>query len=178
MPKLIVYACPVGVLADQLETYFAQSRASCGPNTAHQYMPHCTLTGFFEDTTSSIPHYAEWLARSLHHHQRSLPKPPIIVSGLIFQEDWHGLALSSDGLKQVIFDFASAATSPARRSPLRLKDWLHLSLAYGFERGHHMVLRQLAAALIKPTASVDWELRFYEHHADGRWTCHQRLRMF
>ena len=47
MPKLIVYACPVGELAEQLETYFSKSRLACGPNQAHQYMPHCTLTGFF-----------------------------------------------------------------------------------------------------------------------------------
>jgi hypothetical protein len=175
MPQLIVYACPVGELADQLAVYFEQSRAACGPNTAHQYMPHCTLTGFFEDTTSHIPAYADGLARSLQQHQRSHPHPPVVITSLTFREHWHGLELSSAWLQQLIRDFASAATSPTRSAPLRLKTWLHLSLAYGFDPIHHTALKELAQALIDPQASVEWELRLYERHADGTWTCHQRL---
>ncbi|RZM77892.1 hypothetical protein [Leptolyngbya iicbica] len=178
MPKLIVYACPVGELADQLAVYFERSRATCGPNLAHHYMPHCTLTGFFEDTVSSIPHYVDGLARSLQRHRRSQPQPPIGVKALTFRAQWHGLELSSDWLKQLIADFASAANSPTRSAPLRLKDWLHLSLAYGFESEHRQVLQQLAEDFVKPQASVAWELRFYERHEDNSWTCHQQWPLF
>ena len=45
--EFIVYACPVGTLAGQLDLFFARSRAECGENAAHAYPPHCTLTGFF-----------------------------------------------------------------------------------------------------------------------------------
>ncbi|MEO0802793.1 MAG: hypothetical protein AAFY57_11025 [Cyanobacteria bacterium J06642_2] len=47
--ELILYACPVGSLVEQLDCYFQKSLQLCGHNTAHLYMPHCTLTGFFHD---------------------------------------------------------------------------------------------------------------------------------
>ncbi|WP_204141220.1 hypothetical protein [Halomicronema sp. CCY15110] len=175
MPKLIVYACPVGQLAEQLDVYFAQSRVACGPNAAHQYMPHCTLTGFFEDTTSSIPAYADGLARSRQQHWRSQPHPPIVITGLTFRENWHGLELSSAWLQQWMGDFDRTVTAPTGSAPLRLKSWLHLSLAYGFDHTHHTTLQELAQTLIDPQSPVEWELRLYERHADGTWTCHQRL---
>ncbi|NEQ43297.1 MAG: hypothetical protein F6K00_06945 [Leptolyngbya sp. SIOISBB] len=177
MPKLIVYACPVGELAEQLEAYFSKSRVACSPNTAHQYMPHCTLTGFFEDTTNSIPKYTQTLERSLKRYRRSQPTPPIDVSKLTFRSEWHGLELSSDWLKKLVLDFVCNATSPTRKTPLRPKDWLHLSLAYGFEAEQHEDLTTLAQDLINPQSSVKWELRFYQQHLDGAWTCHQRLQL-
>ncbi|CAN5634059.1 hypothetical protein BH23CYA1_BH23CYA1_13090 [soil metagenome] len=48
MPQFIFYACPTGPLAQQLATSFERTQRICGPNTAHAYMPHCTLTGFFK----------------------------------------------------------------------------------------------------------------------------------
>lgn len=177
MPKLIVYACPVGELADQLETYFSKSRVACGPNQAHQYMPHCTLTGFFEDQANSIPKYVQALERSLKRYRRSQPTPPITVTDLTFRPNWHGLELSSDWVKKLLLDFVCTATSPTRKTSLRPKDWLHLSLAYGFEASQHEVLMTLAQALVEPQSSVEWELRFYQQHPDGAWTCHQRLQL-
>ncbi|MEM9118580.1 MAG: hypothetical protein AAGD09_11935 [Cyanobacteria bacterium P01_F01_bin.56] len=177
MAKLIVYACPVGELAEQLATFFAKSRAACGPNTAHQYMPHCTLTGFFEDQTNSIPKYTQALERSLKRYRRSQPAPPITVTDITFRSEWQGLELSSDWLKKLVLDFACTATSLSRKTPLRPKDWLHLSLAYGFETHQHQALMTLAQDLIEIQASVEWELRFYQQHSNGTWTCHQRLQL-
>ena len=178
MPKLIIYACPIGELAERLDAYFVQSRIACGPNMAHQYMPHCTLTGFFEDTPSSLSHYVDGLARSLRQHRRSKPQLPVVVTGLTFRKDWHGLELSSDWLQQLMRDFANATHSWTRPAPLRLKTWLHLSLAYGFEPAHATTLQQLAKAMINPALPVEWELRFYERHVAGTWTCHQRWPLF
>lgn len=177
MPKFIVYACPVGELADQLETYFSKSRVTCGPNTAHQYMPHCTLTGFFADVTGSVPQYTQALERSLKRYRRSQPTPPLAVTDLTFRPDWHGLELSSEWLKKLILDFVCTATSPTRKSPLRPKDWLHLSLAYGFAADQADLLKTLAQDVINPISPVDWELRFYQQHSDLSWTCHQRLKL-
>lgn len=177
MSKFIVYACPVGELARQLETYFEKSRSMCGPNSAHNYMPHCTLTGFFEDVTASLPNYTQRLERSYKHFRRSQTSPVITIKGLSFRPDWHGLKLQSDWLKQVIVDFACTASSPTRTEPLRLKTWLHLSLAYDFPADQAATLEALARDLIDPLAAVTWDLCFYQRHPDGSWLCHQRLKL-
>jgi ubiquitin-associated SH3 domain-containing protein len=177
MPKLIVYACPFGQLAEQINTYFEKSRLTCGPNKAHQYMPHCTLTGFFEDTASSIPKYTQKLERSLKRFRRSQPEPPLEVNGLNFRDDWHGLELSSDWLRKLTLDFVCTATSPTRKTPLRPKEWLHLSLAYGFVPDQAATLQSLAEDLVEPRSPVAWELRFYQRNPDASWICHQRLQL-
>jgi hypothetical protein len=175
MPKFIVYACPVGELATQLDTYFEKSRLMCGPNTAHEYMPHCTLTGFFEDVSSAIPKYTQSLERSLKRFKRSQPHPPLAIQGLAFRPDWQGLELTSDWLRKLILDFVCTATSPTRKTPLRPKDWLHLSLAYGFMPDQADALQTLALKWVNPQSAVVWELRFYQRNPDGSWICHQAL---
>ena len=177
MPKFIVYACPVGELANQLDTYFAKSRLMCGPNSAHSYMPHCTLTGFFEEQTVAVPAYVQKLERSYKRLQRSRPQPVVEIKGFSFRSDWHGLELESNWLKKVMVDFACTATSPTRTSPIRLKEWLHLSLAYDFPGDQSDTLAMLAQDLIDPTTPVCWELRFYQRNPDNRWVCHQNLKL-
>ena len=177
MPKFIVYACPVGELAHQLAMYFEKSRRMCGHNSAHDYMPHCTLTGFFEDKVSAAPAYTQKLARSYKRLKRSQPHPAIEIKGLAFRSDWQGLELASDWLKKVMVDFACTATSPTRTSPLRLKEWLHLSLAYDFQPDQAETLEILAQELVDPTALVGWELRFYQQNPGNHWICHQRLKL-
>lgn len=174
---MIVYACPHGELAEQIETYFEKSRLTCGPNSAHQFMPHCTLTGFFEDTVSSVPKYTQKLERSLKRFRRSQPEPAIEVKELAFRPDWHGIELSSEWLQKLVLDFVCTATSPTRKSPLRPKDWLHLSLAYGFVSDQVEVLQSLAQDLVDPQSPVGWELCFYQRNPDNSWICHQRLKL-
>lgn len=186
--EFIVYACPVGDLAQQLELYFEKSRA-IAPNKAHAYMPHCTLTGFFHDQEAAVPAYCMALEQALMAARAEQPHPAIAVRGLTFHSDWHGLELESDWIKHLIASFARQAQSPTRRDALRLKDWLHLSLAYGFDQIYHESLRHLALTLVNPAAAVGWELRFYQRvelgsnqqEGDGspqtgqrsRWICHQ-----
>lgn len=172
MPDIfIVYACPVGELADQFDRYFQESRARCGTNTAHRYMPHCTLTGFFKDEEAAIPLYVQALDRALRQAQ-SCPMPVITIQKLTFRSDWHGLELQSDWLKNLTASFATLAVSPTRQEALRLKDWLHLSLAYEFQPEHSELLTQLAQKHINLHTSVQWELRFYQRYPDHRWFCH------
>lgn len=169
MEKFIVYACPVGELNSQLELYFQISEIECGTNAAHKYMPHCTLTGFFEDELTSIPIYIKALNEAL----LKFPRPEIKVLSIIFKPEWHGLELYSPRLKQLIIDFAKTAKSPTRNQDLRLKDWLHLSLAYEFSEKQQEKLKKIAQETINHRALVTWELRFYQRHFDGSWTCHQ-----
>ena len=183
MTKLILYACPVGELAIQIEQYFQESLKRYGNNAAHAYMPHCTLTGFFEKENSDPPHqkdtiishYTQTLTSILAEHRPLLPTSSIIVEPLIYKDNWHGLPLRADGLKHLAACFAAQASLPTQTEAIRLKDWLHLSLAYDFEPEHAEGLKQLATQMIDSTMSVSWELRCYERDSKRDNTSPQRL---
>ena len=167
--ELILYACPVGELATQLDAYYARTRAEFGPNTAHRYPPHVTLTGFFHDTAAAIPIYIQALATAL----AAAPQPPTItITGTMFEPTFHGLLIESPWLKDLTKAFAWLAHSPTRRDALRLKDWLHLSLAYDFPPEHHAPLAECGRAMVDIAASVRWELRLYERYGMHEWRCH------
>ena len=168
--QYIVYVCPVGELNRQLELYFAQSRELFGANKAHRYMPHCTLTGFFCDRSSSIGFYLDALERAYQEAKSSLSLD-VTIKRLVFSKTWHGLELQADGIKQAIANFAGYERSPTRQESLRLKDWLHLSLAYGFDDRHGSELQQLAQKTIDLQSNVGWELRFYQKYPDWTWNC-------
>lgn len=167
----ILYACPVGELADQLQAYFVESEQRCGRNAAHNYMPHCTLTGFFRDEETSIGVYEAAIAQALEE-QLAIALPRITVQQMSFRPDWYGLEIESPWLQQFTVLVAQYADSPTRQEPLRLKSWLHLSLAYEFQPESAATLKQLAVQHINPQAPVAWEIRFYQRHPNHRWTCH------
>lgn len=173
----IVYACPLGELADQIERYYAASLAACGANAAHTYMAHCSLTGFFHADRNSADAYIAALNAALIRARPTQPQPALTISGIALEPEFHGLLLSGPWLQALIADFARTATSATRRDALRLKDWLHLSLAYAFPPQQHATLAELAHELVDFSAPVCWELRFYERHADGAWTCHARWQL-
>ncbi|MGF1587659.1 MAG: hypothetical protein ACFCU7_00175 [Pleurocapsa sp.] len=168
--QYIIYACPVGELNTQLEAYFTQSRKLFGNNTAHKYMPHCTLTGFFTDALSSVTHSIQVLERAYIKAKNNLSLD-VKIQQLTFKENWHGLELQADGVKQLISNFAQLENSVTRQEKLRLKDWLHLSLAYGFSSETNDDLRNLATETINLKADVNWQLRFYQKNSDWSWEC-------
>ncbi|MEX1018710.1 MAG: hypothetical protein WDZ49_03580 [Litorilinea sp.] len=180
--RLIVYACPTGPLAAQLDSYFTHAKAQFGHNTAHDYMPHITLTGFFPETPAAIPHYAKWLAEAYIAVQAQRPHPPVCIEGWHLTAEFHGLVISAPWLKELIQHFMAIAQSPTRPEPIRPKDWLHLSLAYNFAAHEDAPLRKLAQALVDPHAPAAWELRLYSQtqatssQADTPqadiWSCH------
>ena len=110
--KLIVYACPTGQLADQIAAYYARSRAECGPNAAHAYPPHCTLTGFFHDDVESIPRYKNALAAALQRAKPQQPTPVITISDLVIDERFRYLQLDSP------WNSASGAASNWASAPI------------------------------------------------------------
>src|SRR5262249_41266918 len=160
--KLIVYACPVGELNDQVEAYLAASRARYGENAAHRYMPHVTLTSFFDDQPASIPSYAGTLEAAL---ARARPdQPPAIVEARARKPDdnFHRLTMDAPWLQAITADFIRLADSPTRAEPLKPKDGLHLSLAYAFPPAQNAGLADLARAMVDPGAPARWELRLYQ----------------
>jgi ubiquitin-associated SH3 domain-containing protein len=171
--ELILYACPTGELARQLEAFMDASRAQCGPNTAHRYMPHCTLTGFFHDEFSAVPIYLTALEQALAQALPAWSGDAIKISGMRFMDDFYFLAVESAWLSQLAADFAGRAISSTRRDAVRLKDLLHVSLAYGFDPAQAQRLMQLAHEQVDASAPVGWEVRFYERHSGDRWTLHK-----
>lgn len=170
--QLIVYACPTGPLAEAIEQYFVLSRERFGPNSAHTYPPHISLTGFFHDSLEATPIYNSALAAALDQGRHAHESEPIRIREYVYSSDWHGLVIDSPWLRILAVNFIAHAVSPTRRDHIRTKDWLHLSLAYGFAADQHEGLAALAGELIDPTLAVGWELRFYEQHDDGSWICH------
>ncbi len=167
--QYIIYACPVGELNTQLETYFAQSYKLFGENKAHKYMPHCTLTGFFTVKSNSVALKIQALDRA-YREAKNLALA-VTINQLTFKENWHGLELQADGVKQLISNFAQLENASNLPDKLRLKDWLHLSLAYGFMAEHQDNLQKLARATIDLQADVNWQLRFYQKNPDWSWKC-------
>ncbi len=168
--KLIIYACPLGALAEQLDAYLARALRDVGRNAAHDYMPHCTLTGFFHDDAAAIPHYRAALAQAL---ASAGPRDAaeIQIAALHLTETFHYLKLESAWLVALVEAVAGMAQSPTRRDSLRLKDWLHVSLAYQFLTEQHEPLAALAREMVDPCAPVAWALRLYERSAAG-WVLH------
>ncbi|MDJ0571665.1 MAG: hypothetical protein QNJ53_21845 [Pleurocapsa sp. MO_192.B19] len=92
--SFIIYACPVGELNKQIGKYLDRSRVLCGANSAHKYMPHCTLTGFFNAELNSIPAYIEALNKAYIAAKNNLILD-VKIQQLTFNENWHGLELES-----------------------------------------------------------------------------------
>jgi ubiquitin-associated SH3 domain-containing protein len=135
--ELILYACPKGELADQIHRYFIDAKQQFSWNPAHDYMPHCSLTGFFHDTQDSIPLYVSAIENALAEKRSALTEPAIAVIDLLFRKDFHGLTLSSDWISGFMACFAAGAPTNSRIDRLRLKYWLHLSLAYRFPESEY-----------------------------------------
>lgn len=170
--KFILYACPTGQLADQIDAYFEAVKTNYSWNPAQDYMPHCSLTGFFHDNATAAQHYTLAVEEILAQMRPSQPDPVMRVTGMFFDSDFHGFTLQSDWLADLTEAFAATTGSETRGEAIRIKEWLHLSLAYGFKPDEHNALKTMAQQRINPQAAVGWDLRFYQRQDDTRWTCH------
>ena len=181
--ELIVYACPLGNLAQAIDRYFTMSLAQWGENAAHRYMPHCSLTGFFQewpvpgalDPTQTLKIYHDTLT-NLFSDTRVRSIPTIAVKTLLFRSNWYGLELESPWIKSKIQEFIEILQiehrDPQELAPIRPKEWLHVSLAYEFSPIAALPLKELAQDLINPQLSVSWEVRLYQRLTGNQWTCH------
>ncbi len=188
--ELILYATPTGRFADQCAHFFRQAH-DLGPTEAQTYPPHCSLTGFFWRCPQDIDAATEQLVAVLAGHHIGpdgrVEADEVAIGDVLTQGDWVGVALQSGRLEHIAADFAAAHRhDPATGDdPIRLKSWLHLSLAYGEvlpagpasppaveplpSREPYL---QLATTLINPTLRTGWEVALWQRHAHGAW---QRL---
>lgn len=164
MRELIVYATPTGELAESCSRYFAAA-TDLGPTTAQTYPPHITMTGFFHRPWARVPAVAADVAGAIDGQT-----PAVAVLRLEVAADWVGLVIESHDLIAVARRFAAEHVRLPGDDPIRVKTWLHLSLAYGIDdvTAH----AALAATMVDPHADADWEIGLWERHADGRWSIH------
>lgn len=177
MSRLIVYACPTGALAEQLRDYLAASERRFGPNEAHRYPPHCTLTGFFHDEPESIGVYQEALEAALWRLGPERPEPPVTITDPKLENGFHRLVLESPWLLRLSDEFADLAWPVGRAGRPRLEKNPHLSLAYyhpicPFPKPMHEDLGKLAKATLELSQQVAWELRLYERRDGDKWHTH------
>ena len=167
--ELILYACPTGLLADDLEAYFTEATARFGPTTAQTYPVHCTLTGFFRRQGQR----AEAVLRRLGGVIDEIGPPPqgaVSVDRLGVREGWVGLELSSPWLLDLNDVFVGADDVNGDEDPLRPKSWLHVSLAYGVTDLAPYV--ELAREVVDPSRPVGWKVNLWERNMNGGWTVH------
>jgi hypothetical protein len=169
--RYIIYACPTGDLANQLATYFARSNKACGPNRAHDYMPHCSLTGFFEHEAHEVDSWSGIIEDVLSTSMSNMPRPPVHITDMAFRQHIHCLELESPWLISLTSKIISAATSQRIAKNTKPKGWLHLSLAYGFREEDAPILRHLAVETICPSSAVGWELRYYSRDERSHFEC-------
>lgn len=170
LTDLILYATPSGRLGEQIDDYLAETLTRFGANAAHQYPAHCTLTGFFHDVPRAIPAYLAALAQATNE---MVSHGPVVVSvdRLRLEGGWYGLELQSRWLIDLAASFKRHAPNIARPDEVRLKDWLHVSLAYGFDDQQASELAS-AAEGIDITADVAWDVTLWQR--DGSvWTRHR-----
>lgn len=166
--ELILYACPTRELAKEIDEVFI--KLADRPTTAQRYPPHCSLTGFFHDDTHAVPVYVQAAEAAVGAAVAANRSVAVEVVALRTEVTWIGLEIRSPDLQALATDFARrVADVPTRVDDIRLKDWLHVSLAYGHQPDEHDELAELITGRVDPLADVGWELRLYER-ANETWT--------
>lgn len=169
--ELILYATPTGDLAAACARYF-DAVVNIGATSAQHYPPHCTLSGFFRRQTPDAERAISEIG-ALLEHAGPVPDGAVEIVELATRPSWIGLELRSSWLTDLTTDIATRVESPPGTDPLRPKEWLHLSLAYGIDGlAAHAAL---ATDLIDPTAAAGWEVALWERVHRDSWIRHSSL---
>ena len=129
------------------------------------------MTGFFQRTRDRIAEVAVEVQTLVDRHG-PIPATAVADSRLTSGPEWVGLELHSPWLQALTADFERSHRLLDGEDPIRPKDWLHLSLAYGREDlDPH---RALAEQLFAPIPTGGWEVALWQRLADGSWRRHGR----
>ncbi len=164
--ELILYATPTGPLGDALDALFRKISAQ-GPTTAQTYPPHCTLTGFFHRDEREIARIGAELVHALRA-AGPMPTDAVEIVALHRKDDWIGLELSSPRLRALAERFVEGHRLDDGDDPLRPKDWLHLSIAYGSGD----IAGAEAVTDLDIRLDVAWHVGLWQREADGTWSLH------
>jgi len=173
--KLIIYACPVGILENELNNFFESSEAKFGWNKAHEYMPHVTLTSFFDlRSRRDIPIVIEALDSTF---SQSNP-PSELISNVRIKGSLGNtikIVMNCDYLESCLRRFKQKIQDVASIK-VKNSDSYHLSLGYGYSDNHFEELMNLVYENLslfenlnrisenskKLCQTSGWEIRLYE----------------
>ncbi len=164
--ELILYATPQLELGEQCERYFDQLRRTGRATTAQTYPPHVTITGFLRRE----PQVIERVIREVEQVVAAEPEGMVVVEELRETDEWLGLVVSSDWLADLGRAFADRHGLETGDDAVRLKEWLHLSLAYGdLPFGLEMAeLGDVARSTVSVDAPVCWSIGLW-HRRGAEW---------
>lgn len=167
--ELILYATPEGRLARACATFFADVDARYRSTTAQTYPPHVTLTGFFRRRSTAVDRVTSEVRNAIDACAASA----VEVSAVALHADWVGLEVQSEWLLSVASTFADVHQLEPGDDPLRLKTWLHLSLAYGDRPlGTELAdYAEQASELIDGERTATWSVGLWER-SGTQWRRH------
>lgn len=155
--QYVLYACPTGPLAEQLELFWSESK-DLGWNGAHNFIPHITLVSFFDAPDQFTKELANALENVVHqdglheHIELETYVSPNFMG--LFVKD-----VNAEWLKNVALRYVSKMAALGITAEPQVKS-LHLTLAYQFPSNLFQPLRSMVEKL-GPNPSANWELRLY-----------------
>lgn len=163
--ELILYATPRGPLGDACSRYFDRVHG-IGPTTAQRYPPHCTLTGFFQRPPDRVPDVVADVDAAVATVLGGRA-PSVEVTSPRCADQWVGIEVRSADLLAIAVAFAERHRVLPGEDAIRLKDWLHLSLAYPVRRPRPYLA--LAAELADPALPCNWDVALWRRDPGDEW---------
>jgi hypothetical protein len=173
--RYILYLVPEGRLYDLLERYYEDTLAVCR-NDAHDYLPHCTLTGFF-----SLPaaYPLRRLTSVLQHvlHEAEANVEAAVCVERLYDDTAIGLAVHAPALVAAVSRWAEETSTDSEGTvSIRPKTRLHISMAYGVgvARADTPLLYSRALELDKERKAIAlaerplWKVVLLEQKADQK----------
>ena len=161
--ELILYATPTGDLLSWCNDYF-DIAAQHGGTEAQNYPPHCSMTGFFHRSASRSNEAIDALS-NIGAKPTDIPIDSLNLS--IDKPDWLGIEIQSEMLKTITSLFSSNYKHLSDEDPLRVKEWLHLSLAYGV-KDINPFKKALNNICDLPSES-SWEVALWQRRRQNIW---------
>ncbi|XP_004076441.1 ubiquitin-associated and SH3 domain-containing protein B isoform X1 [Oryzias latipes] len=168
--EYVLYLRPSGPLLQQLNSFWKQSRLSCGKNKAHNIFPHITLCQFFMCADEKVEALSDALQNTVAKWKGRIGMP--LPLELYTSSTFIGLFVDeqiAEMLKTFASDFSTEAASKADVHVEPHKKQLHVTLAYHFQASHLPALEKLAKN-VDASSGCDWlavllsrDIRFANH---------------
>ncbi|KAH0566666.1 protein UBASH3A homolog [Cotesia glomerata] len=172
--EFILYACPTGQLADNLNKFWEDSKL-LEWNKAHDYMPHITLLRFFkvpDKNSEQVSKALETLLEPSDCMDRVELEPYVSPNfiGLFINEK------QASFFESAVSKFIKKLSNIGITAEADTKS-MHVSLAYEFSSQHFQALRSMIEKLIP--SSSNWELKLYSRDPRFRaWRVHKVVQPF
>ncbi|XP_013419245.1 ubiquitin-associated and SH3 domain-containing protein B [Lingula anatina] len=167
MPReFVLYLCPTGDLATDLDHYWKNTLAQCGWNGAHNFLPHITLCPFFKAKDSQVPHILRAVEK-----QREKRYPTRVDLNHFTAPNFIGLFVGEKCaavLRNLVAEFAEDVHKSGVQMEAHQKQ-LHVTLAYQYSPEQHALLEKLSKN-IKLDTPTRWDLRLYSRDARAHGT--------